>query len=68
MEQPITNEEINNIETMPLCQKCLEKVATKICPDCGCPLCWECIDKHACLNDEQSDFKFRSNKRPRTIN
>lgn len=48
MEQPIPIDEVHNLKTIPLCQVCLEKVAIKICHQCGCPLCLECFKKHIC--------------------
>ena len=51
MPQPIPTEDINREQTLPFCQKCLEKVATKVCHRCGCPLCWECYREHGCLKN-----------------
>jgi len=49
MEQPFSYQEPSyDDEKLPICQKCLNAVATKICSKCGCPLCFECFKKHIC--------------------
>jgi len=51
MEQPIPTEDINREQTLPLCQKCLERVATDVCSKCGCLLCYLCKKEHSCLKE-----------------
>jgi len=48
MEQPVPFEQPNNKQTVQICQRCFDKVATTICMNCGCPLCDECYPKHIC--------------------
>ena len=48
MPQPIPYEDNYNKKQIPICQKCFERTATKICGKCGIQLCNLCFKTHGC--------------------
>lgn len=36
-----------------LCQACFDEIAVSSCPNCGCPLCFECYVKHVGKNKKK---------------
>lgn len=45
-------EDIHHGEEL-LCQSCLEEDAVRCCPNCGCPLCFECYIEHVGNKDKK---------------
>lgn len=44
--EPFEDDEELEIDDMLLCQACLEENAIACCPNCGCPLCFDCYIEH----------------------